>query len=116
MSLGLFTSIHHLISSMIILTPFLRKAFLSLYIMRGRHDLRRKLHRICDLISYGDWLVLYMLAKNTNQVTFSEIIMSIKPPGYRHDLDESDLENVMIERVYLNQTESREKLNHHIEN
>ena len=116
MSLGLFTSIHHLISSIIIVTPFLRKAFLSLYIMRGRQDLRRKLHKICDLISYGDWLVLYMLAKNTNQVTFSEIIMSIKPPGYRHDLDESDLENVMIERVYLNRTDSREKLNHHIEN
>ena len=91
-----------------ILVPELRKGLLSLYVMRkrdleeiGQQHLKRKLFVICDSISIGDWLVLYMVAKNTNQVTFSEVLMAIKPPNYKHYLDASDPENVEIENAYL---------------
>ena len=103
--LGLFTVLHHLVASMIILTPALRKAYLALYLMRGHDKLRKKLFRICDMTSFGDWLVMFMLAKNTNRVTFSELVMTIKPPNYRHDLDPTDPENVLIEKCYSDSLE-----------
>ena len=51
------------------------------------------------MTSIGDWLMLYMLAKNTDQVTFTELISHIKYPDYRFDLDERDSINVELDKL-----------------
>merc|ERR1711973_230861 len=88
--LCIFTLIHHIVAAIIILTPPLRKKILAWYMFKDRRDLHRKLSRLLDMTSIGDWLMLYMLAKNTDQVTFTELINHIKYPDYRFDLDERD--------------------------
>ena len=50
MALGIFTLIHHLVASIIILTPELRKNLLSMYIKDSRVDLKRKLSRMLDMV------------------------------------------------------------------
>ena len=99
MTLGIFTLIHHLIASIIILTPELRKNLLSMYIKDSRMDLKRKLSRMLDMTSFGDWLMLYMIAKNLDQVTFSELMDWLKYPDYRWDLDDNDDENDFLDNL-----------------
>ena len=96
MSLAVLTIVHHVISAVIILSPFLRKKVLALYLSKDRKDLRWKLNRILDMTSIGDWLMLFMLAKNTDRGIYSEVIHEIKYPDYRFDLDENDPENVEL--------------------
>ena len=103
MGLGLFTLIHHLVSSIIILTPELRKNFLSTYILDSRTDLKRKLSRILDMTSYGDWLMLYMIAKNIDKLTFTELLDWLKYPDYHWNLDENDEENQFLDNLQFEQ-------------
>ena len=98
-TLALITLSHHLVSSIIILTPGLRRKVLCLYLKKNRPDLRRKLTRLLDMTSYGDWLMLFMLAKNTDAVIFSEVVDEIKYPDYRFDLDDTDSVNEMLEKL-----------------
>lgn len=45
-----------------------------LYISPERPDLRAKLSRILDLTQFGDWMMLYLIAKNTDRVIFGQVI------------------------------------------
>lgn len=105
MSLALFTYIHHVIAAVIILSHSLRKKILAFYLVKDRKDLHRKLFRILDMTSIGDWLMLFMIAKNTDSVTFSELINEIKYPDYRFDLDEADSVNEMLDNLQYVATE-----------
>lgn len=59
------------------------------------------------MTSIGDWLMLYMLAKNTDQVTFTELINHIKYPDYRFDLDERDSINVELDKLQFQPKEAK---------
>ena len=61
-----------------------------MYVSPERKDLRRKLTRILRKTSWGDWLMLFMLAKNTDRVTFSQILNNMKQPDFRFDLEPTD--------------------------
>ena len=51
------------------------------------------------MTSIGDWLMLYMLAKNIDQVTFTELVNELKYPDYRFDLDERDSINEELDKL-----------------
>ena len=116
-ALALFTLIHHIVAFVIIVTDslrfnrimiikdlkftdFFRTWVLMLYVSPDRKDLRRKLNRILKLTSWGDWLMLFMLAKNTDRVTFSQILINVKQPDWRFDLEPSDKINVDIDKQW----------------
>jgi hypothetical protein len=98
--LAIFTLIHHLIASIIIVIPGLRCKFLTAFISPERQDMRRKLHRILKLTSFGDWLMLYMLAKNTDRVIFGQVVDNLKYPDYDYELEETDEHNLLLERIH----------------
>jgi hypothetical protein len=43
------------------------------YISPLRPDLQNKLKAILASSGFGDWMLLYMLARNTDKVIFSEV-------------------------------------------
>ena len=51
------------------------------------------------MTSIGDWLMLYMLAKNIDQVSFTELVNELKYPDYRFDLDERDSINEELDKL-----------------
>ena len=87
----------------IILMPELRKNFLSICIMDSRTDLKQKLSRILDMTSFGDWLMLYMIAKNVDKLTFTELLDWLKYPDYHWNLDENDEENQFLDNLQFEQ-------------
>ena len=99
-ALGLFTIIYSIIALFILSLPTVRYQFLCIYLSPKRKALRKKLCRILDMTSIGDWLMLYMLAKNLNRVTFSDVIDNVKYPDYDFDADEADPENVELEKLH----------------
>lgn len=61
-----------------------------------REDLRNKLRAILRMTEFGDWMMLYMIAKNVDRVTFTECMDAINYPDYRYDLEPLDPENVEL--------------------
>jgi hypothetical protein len=68
-------------------------------ILTSNFPFLRKLSRLLDMTSIGDWLMLYMLAKNIDQVTFTELVNELKYPDYRFDLDERDSINEELDKL-----------------
>lgn len=110
--LSVFTLIHHTIALIIICFPKLRKSFLCLYLSPERRDQKKKLSKILDLTEFGDWMMLYMLAKNTDRVIFGQIIENLKYPDYHSSLEELDEENqqTLQQRDHENEQELKLEL------
>ena len=67
------------------------------------------------MTSIGDWLMLYMLAKNIDQVSFTELVNELKYPDYRFDLDERDSINEELDKLQFQPKNTKKWLiNYHI--
>ncbi len=64
-----------------------------LYISPKRPNTRRKLSQLLDLTGFGDWMVLFQIARNTDRVVFGEVVDYVKFPDYDWDLEPLDREN-----------------------
>ncbi|XP_059080250.1 innexin inx2-like [Tigriopus californicus] len=94
--LSVFTLIHHTIAFIIMSSRSIRNSFICLYISPERKDQKKKLKKILEMTQFGDWMMLYMLAKNTDRVIFGQIVENLKYPDYHHSLEELDEENQKI--------------------
>lgn len=71
----------------------LRKRYLLLFVSPDREATRRKLSQLLDLTGFGDWLVLLLIARNTDRVVFGEVVDYLRFPDYDWDLEPLDPEN-----------------------
>ena len=71
--LGAFTLIYSLAAGVVLSVKSFRNNFLVLYLSPERNLLRKKLIRILNLSGFGDWMMLYILARNTDRVVFGQV-------------------------------------------
>ena len=98
--LGTFILLFSLVGSIILLSPDFRKSLLCLYILPERKDLKRKLCRILDMTSFGDWMMYFLVAKNTDRVIFSQMMEMQKYPDYDFEGEPLDIENKKLEEYH----------------
>ncbi|TRY68309.1 hypothetical protein TCAL_03015 [Tigriopus californicus] len=94
--LGVFTLIHHTIAVIIMSSRCIRNSFICLYISPKRKDQKKNLKKILEMTKFGDWMMLYLLAKNTDMVIFGQIVENLKYPDSHDCLEELDEENQKI--------------------
>ncbi len=73
-----FTFVYSLIAAVILSVKNYRNSFLLLYISPERPLLRKKLLRILNLSGFGDWMMLYLIARNTDRVVFGQVCCHIQ--------------------------------------
>ena len=100
MSLGLFMLGYGLVCTMILFSADFRCSYLNRYVLAGRKDMKRKLTRILTLTGFGDWMMLLLIAKNTDQVIFTQIMETLKYPDYHYDLEPLDDENQRLAKLH----------------
>ena len=71
--LAAFTIVYSMSAAVILSIKNFRNKFLILYLSPERPLLRKKLIRILNLSGFGDWMMLYMIARNTDRVVFGQV-------------------------------------------
>jgi len=99
MSLAFIVLVHHVCGLIISIYPGLRKKYLGLWISPERKKTKRKLDIILGMTSYGDWMALLLLARNTDRVVFSELIDCLAYPDFDWDREPlDDVNKALMER------------------
>ena len=70
----------------------IRNKFLVNWILPKRKDSKVALWAVLNKVGFGDWLLLYMIARNIDRALFTTLADNIYPPGagYYPNEDEED--------------------------
>ena len=98
--LGFFVVLFTVVGGIVICSRDFRKAYLSLYILPDRKDMKLKLSRILDMTGFGDWMMYYLLAKNIDRVIFTQIMEQQNYPDYDYDAEPLDHVNKRLEEFH----------------
>ena len=76
--LGTFTVFYSVTVAIVLGFKEIRNGFLLLYLSPERPVLRKKLNRILSLSGFGDWMMLYLIARNTDRVVFGQVNIQLR--------------------------------------
>ena len=71
---------------------------------------RRKLCQLLDRTGFGDWMVFFMLARNTDRVLFGELVDYVKFPDWDWEQEPTDEHNYAILRQRMRSGDEEEKM------
>jgi len=100
LSLLVMTIIEQIIWIFFVMNQRYRNKFLLRWVLRDQEhqshkEARAQLRRTLRKIGFGDWLLLYMIARNIDRAVFTAVASNIHPPGsgYYPDEDEDTLKS-----------------------
>jgi len=79
--LSILTVIDQLWWAMVIAFKPLRNKILVRHVQSSSMEKRKNLMRIARKVAFGDWMVLYLMAKNLDPAVFTDLAGSIHEPG-----------------------------------
>merc|ERR1712200_253225 len=93
--LALFTLIDQCISISFYFSKEIRNAFLCKFVLPQYPEKRARLRKVVDTLKFGDWLVLYLIARNIDRALFTCLADKIYKPGSGY-YPEEDEDNISL--------------------